>query len=969
MAEAPKKFDMKDAIPIGSQAPATFDMSDAVPIENDFTANEKGEGTYEMAGPDGKKKVKIPYSMISTASQAGYKMTDADRARYVKDAGADTTLNEGTNNPKGSTIVGKNSAGQPIYGPKGQGSALGQFADAELGAVGGAIKGVARSLWPVPTEEEKQRGLTTPYDTIMRYPERLAQPNVDMMQQAEEDAKAGHTSEAIGHGVASVIPVIGPWAAQVGEQLGQQVGAGNYAGALGTVVGNAMVAEAPKVIGEGVTKTVAGIRNAEPLRSTAKAMTNTSPRELRKLAEEAHAKNVKAAQDHLEVSQKAAETTRGKELAHGAEERQANEAAHAEHQEKVATVKAKNRQVMEKHNKEVSDVQEHNKKVKEKHEQATKQVELENSGAEHALELRRQGEQQLEADTAAYYAKEDAVKARVKADTDTKWNPVHSKLDAQTIDGGAIRTPLDAIIDISPEVAREVRQLIPDPEDADPASPYAQKRAEILKALGHPEDAYSKMDDFNRANIDRAVAAEGFTPDPIDLDPQDGVGVPFDKIHRAQSIIGRNIRNGKYGYEGPLLGEMKQLQKVLHQAESQIAANNGMTADLSAARQATREYHEAFGRERNTPKNQPDVRKQQANPEQFKEDNDQDRLDAAKKHDPSLVTDFEKVKSQRDQLKKMKTEDQLRKSLKQAPKPPTVGDLREGYNLKPPPDAPVMTRRDAQGNLYQLKNGNWIAGDETGIKHQLTIEPSEPVLTVKDADGQMYRLRDEKWELIPQPRPQELTSLTADSDRPDRAEQPNRPVDEKVDLLADRAKKIQEAAEYQRKHGIARAVNALYYTVPSAIMALFLAESGHIGWALGEASAPLAILGMSQKIVGLLDKPSVVNWISKVTAKDVIEFQKLPPEQQALFKDDLRILATAAKKKGIKVSPAMSAFIGGAAASQQQKPKIEDEEVVEADPSRGVKSVTLPVVKNTPKELLEQSKVLQESFRNSGFAR
>src|ERR1700679_2631590 len=50
----------------------------------DLTANEKNEGTYEMSGPGG-KKVKIPYSMIDTASQAGYKISDADKERYEKD--------------------------------------------------------------------------------------------------------------------------------------------------------------------------------------------------------------------------------------------------------------------------------------------------------------------------------------------------------------------------------------------------------------------------------------------------------------------------------------------------------------------------------------------------------------------------------------------------------------------------------------------------------------------------------------------------------------------------------------------------------------------------------------------------------------------------------------------------------------------------------------------------------------------
>ena len=43
----PKKFDMKDAVPLDSGVPAKFDMSTAVPIEQDYSAPKGNkEGTY-----------------------------------------------------------------------------------------------------------------------------------------------------------------------------------------------------------------------------------------------------------------------------------------------------------------------------------------------------------------------------------------------------------------------------------------------------------------------------------------------------------------------------------------------------------------------------------------------------------------------------------------------------------------------------------------------------------------------------------------------------------------------------------------------------------------------------------------------------------------------------------------------------------------------------------------------------------
>ena len=54
---------------------------------------------------------------------------------------------------------------------------------------------------------------------------------------------------AVGHALAAAIPVLGPWAAQVGQTVGEQAGTGDIAGASGTSAGNAALALAPKVGG------------------------------------------------------------------------------------------------------------------------------------------------------------------------------------------------------------------------------------------------------------------------------------------------------------------------------------------------------------------------------------------------------------------------------------------------------------------------------------------------------------------------------------------------------------------------------------------------------------------------------------------------------------------------------------------------------------------------------------------------
>jgi hypothetical protein len=59
-----------------------------------------------------------------------------------------------------------------------------------------------------------------------------------------------HRELALGHGLAAAIPMLGPWAASVGEKEGEQLGTGNYKGAAGTAVGNAALALAPKAAGK-----------------------------------------------------------------------------------------------------------------------------------------------------------------------------------------------------------------------------------------------------------------------------------------------------------------------------------------------------------------------------------------------------------------------------------------------------------------------------------------------------------------------------------------------------------------------------------------------------------------------------------------------------------------------------------------------------------------------------------------------
>jgi len=98
-----------------------------------------------------------------------------------------------------------------------QGSAVGRF-----------FSGVGEMLNPVTVAEGLYTAVRHPVDTVSA----LASAQVNEGRKALQDARSGHVSEAIGHGAAAVLPVLGPMAASIGEQAGT----GDIAGAAGKTI-------------------------------------------------------------------------------------------------------------------------------------------------------------------------------------------------------------------------------------------------------------------------------------------------------------------------------------------------------------------------------------------------------------------------------------------------------------------------------------------------------------------------------------------------------------------------------------------------------------------------------------------------------------------------------------------------------------------------------------------------------------
>lgn len=91
------------------------------------------------------------------------------------------------------------------------------------------LSGAAKNLNPITAVEGAYNAVRHPFDTASS----IVSSNLAELKKAGENFQQGRYSEAVGHGAAGLLPVIGPAAAAAGERIG----AGDVAGGLGEGAG------------------------------------------------------------------------------------------------------------------------------------------------------------------------------------------------------------------------------------------------------------------------------------------------------------------------------------------------------------------------------------------------------------------------------------------------------------------------------------------------------------------------------------------------------------------------------------------------------------------------------------------------------------------------------------------------------------------------------------------------------------
>lgn len=783
----------------------------------------------------------------------------------------------------GVRIAGTNAAGRPIYAPveapKPAGSAWGRLASNAGAAISGAASGLYHGVveGPQNPEEAAAKGKTGQVGLIAK--RMLIDPAKQQAQQASSEFKQAqaespwyalhpspraveHRQKAVAHSLATVLPGVGPWAAQVGEQYGTQYGSGDVAGALGTAAGNAALYVAPKAAG------AAGRLVPRMGRSAVEALSDTGPGGLKRMARETIKANqdaaVKAAKDnadvaqkHLEKTQEAIHETAGREKAYAGKVKSANELTREKHAAETAKIKEANARTIKRHADQRLKAMKKNTETMAKYTDDVAKVQKDNADVLRDVAKRKETQQKLGTASQELDQKIQAARTKAKADDDAAWDSWRKKVGTAAAPSDEIVAQIKASRSVmDPEDVAEFRRVLKETQPTGADVSELQTTRNSIARENHMGESYDKASPTSKKAIDEIIGRLG-----LDLDTEEVVEAkPIDalRLHVWKTQLEYAVRSATRGNVRYAIGQV--LDKV-RDTETALSKEAGADEELVAARKLHGPYKDTFVNSPNEPTTTAGTVQSKVTPEFKKESTLNKQLAMLGEYDASIPQLAEHINNLHEGLKALPEEGPLREKLKplppspqleDIPAPPAIDDAREGYRLQSEPVAPTP----AEETVEQPERVEHPTRPEEILPKVQTIGPEE------------YR--------------------------------------------AKQTAQAQASAEQLRRLGVRRALNALFYTVPGAVLSTLL---GHPGWAIAEvAQAPVVLLG-SHALANLLERPEFAEWVGKVTPKVLQGIDKLPPEERAVFTQNLRQVADTARKKKMRVSPALTAFVTGSVAT------------------------------------------------------
>lgn len=443
------------------------------------------------------------------------------------------------------------------------------------------LKGMVAAFSGNPTEEEKKQGLTSVYDDFLRPVERVVEAQTGQVGEAEDLAKQGRYSEAAGHALASVVPLVGPWVADATQEYYRQLGEGNTAGAIGTAIGNTALAFAPKVTEKVVGPVARGLKEKV---ASARENFSSSPRTVRELVKTtqkenvgARQSNVDAATRHLNDTLDALHKTQGNELQHQAAMKAAEDAAaetqralDAEHSEAVQRALQETREKEDLYQQELRKAKDESEAAYQKklEEVEKKRADAERKRRQEArLYFERKAKVQSDFEAARDKFKSDTAKQEKIEPTRTKIKTAWGNLRA------AVETAREKALKVGNEKYSTVNEKL---------NPIGADMETVIGGLG---DA---MDKIKGSDTEPSIIKD------IDKKVQEGEALTYKDLQGYYSELNKELS------KGTLAGDVYAAYDTLHDAigneMQRIADSQDMGQHLSDARNYWRRMKQTFGK-------------------------------------------------------------------------------------------------------------------------------------------------------------------------------------------------------------------------------------------------------------------------------------------------------------------------------------------------------------------------------------
>ncbi len=677
-----------------------------------------------------------------------------------------------------------------------QGSPVSRLISSAIAPIKGAATGLYQAATTLPqTTTEKVVNAFGPGALFLK--RTLVDPAIEQGKQAAAEfgqsaptslsptqEQLWHRQKALGHGLAAIIPGFGPMAATAGEKIGEQVGTGDYAGALGTGLGNTALVLAPKAIGAAGTST-------------------TVPRVLRPLIEKTQEAQ-KAATEAADEYQNAVKQKTGEIAADQAAKNQ--DAA-----QKAIEAKKLQDQALE----------EYNRTLKSKTEEvANQQAKGRLSAMAQDVEQQRTHQQSV-AETKA--ANEAAVKQQSKiAPTQGKLENSVQEMQAQveTARNNALKEGNKKYNAVN----KELNQV---PADSSAINDAAH-------------DSLSKITGtYSEPSIIKSIKSR--------LD--NGDNLSYEDLQGYYTELGRELSKGSL--PGDLYQAYDTMQEAIGDDMQRIADANGKGAQLTDARNYWRRMKQAFGKPYN-PTDAGNVVLDKTAGGIMRQAEYENRLRLLGSFDKTIPQTAQHIAN-------------LQKGVESLPKPQPIRNI-----LKPLPEKPAPVPAPT------------FEGTPEELARQSVTQPKGVEMPTPP-----------KFEGTPEELAKQKTPLPKST---------GKTVIDQADIENAKRGKLLDDAESVRTKGWWGATVLSLYALRGVLHGDFS----------GAMVVPFDIGGtmaVTHAISQLMQRPSVVNFLTKATAKDIAA---IPPE----LRGDLPKLVEAAKKRGIPVSATLAA-LGGAT---QQKP-------------------------------------------------